>query len=373
MAKRIDLVIVGPSAAIINGSLLRAYNVWRTVKRLSSVRVKYLPITYPIEVLLNLRSIIEGDIIIISGVSPWISSLILLIGKLFGKCILIDVHGSPYYEYVMSNRVELFRKMLLYLNEYISYKLSRNIIVASRGLVNILYTYFKVKPNNKKNIFILPNSVSYLFMDIMKLLKNTDRRRLWDFFIKSKLKVINDEVIVLIAPLPEVFIGNLMAYEELMRMVGDLRNTNIKIVITGIGRGIRYINSSIINAGYLPYIEYALLLLNSRAMILPYPDNAVCGGVRNKVLEAGYCSVPLISTKNGVLHLDAKEWVHYIPLEEIKLSDFLVNMDTRRVKAISENMRDLVFERYLPSMFSYNLLNILRMVLRMYRNRDRKL
>ncbi len=364
MRRDIELLVIGPSATTTTGSLLRPYNIWYTLKGLSTMNVRYLPITYPIEVLLNIRSIIRSNIIIISGVSPWISAMILIVSRLLGKCVILDVHGSPYYEHIMSGRVRIIRELLLYVNEYISYRLSTNIIVASRGLIGILHKYFRVRLN--KRLYVLPNSISYLFMKIIKPLMGIDRRLLWNVLLKPKLNVDidNNDTKIVISPLPDVFIGNLIAYDTLMNMIRELRSNNIRIIITGIRKELKRIDSFIINVGYLPYIDYITLLLNAQAILLPYPNNSVCGGVRNKVLEAGYCGVPLISTKNGVLHLDAKGWIHYIPLEEVQLGNLLINIDTDAIKSISENMRMLILEKYLPNYFSRNLLTILREILR---------
>ncbi len=120
------------------------------------------------------------------------------------------------------------------------------------------------------------------------------------------------------------------------------------------------INKDLITVGYLPYPEYVALLLNSHAILLPYPKNAVCGGIRNKVLEAGYCGVPIISTKNGILHINVKEWVHYIPLEGGMHIKDLIKVVNDVGSRVSSNMRLLIINNYSFSNFAREILKVLR-------------
>jgi glycosyltransferase involved in cell wall biosynthesis len=96
-------------------------------------------------------------------------------------------------------------------------------------------------------------------------------------------------------------------------MLEDMLGKDVLVVVTGT-QNAEKIDDSILATGYLEYVKYVTLVLSADAIILPYPSNAICGGIRNKVLEAGYAGKLVISTKYGMLFVEgAKPWVHYIP------------------------------------------------------------
>ena len=354
--KTFTIAVVGPYGTPTTGSFLRSSNIWHVIKGLKGVRVIYLPITYPVEVLANLRLITSSDLIIVSGVSPWISAIIVFFSILFKKHVIIDVHGSPFYEHLMAGRVSIFRKMLFFVTEHLTYRLSSSIILASKGLLSIISAYLKVRVNDKR-IYIVPNSLNYLFIKIINKLLSIDKRTLRNYIMR-KLKLDEDSKVILV-PLPNVFISNILAYELLRKIVNEINSMgNIKVIVTGIVKS-ESISKGVITTGYLPYPEYAALLLNSSAELLPYPENAVSGGVRNKVLEAGYCGVPIISTRSGVLHSNARAWIHYIPLEDTSIKD-LLNVINDVGLYVSSNMRSLVINEYSLNSFAREILKVLK-------------
>ncbi len=196
------MVIVGPPYGTrTTGSFLRSYNIWHVIKSLRSVRVIYLPITYPVEVLLNLRHIISSDLIIVSGgVSPWISAMIAFLSLLFKKRVVLDIHGSPFYEHLMAGNINIIRKALLFISEYVTYRLSSSIILASGSLINIIAIYLRVNLRSKR-IYVIPNTVNYLFIKTVNRLSTMINKHALRKYILNKLG-LNDSTKIILAPLP---------------------------------------------------------------------------------------------------------------------------------------------------------------------------
>jgi glycosyltransferase involved in cell wall biosynthesis len=359
------ILIIGPSVRLINGSVLRAYNIWDSLRGLRSASIIYLPIRFPLDVLLNLRLISKADIIIISGVPPWISALTSSIARLLNKTVIADVHGSPYYEETLSGRAGLTYRALLYVTEYLTYRLSNYLILASKTLGLVLSRYFRI---NLENAYIINNAITRLFIKIADSLMGIRKDLVWETLVKPILgrdKICN----LLLAPLPSVFVSNLLAYERLRQMIRTvLDRENAIVVVTGLRNKVPH-EDSIVSVGYIPFINYVALVLNSRALLLPYPNNAVCGGIRNKVLEAGYCGIPMISTRAGMLHSDAMEWIHYIPLNEAEPGELKDVLNSGITEVVRENMRELVKRKYLPGHFKAGILGVLLSIIRRSRVR----
>jgi hypothetical protein len=95
---------------------------------------------------------------------------------------------------------------------------------------------------------------------------------------------------------------------------------DVMVIVTGIKEASELSpQDNIIPLGYVSYTSYIALLLSADGVILPYPSNAICGGVRNKVLEAGFCK-KLISTRAGVMHARLLPNVHYITVDNVGIA-----------------------------------------------------
>jgi len=77
---------------------------------------------------LQLPLVFSGDLIIVSGVNPWISAIVSFLGKVMGKVVVVDFHGFARLESVVMNSARFPIKVLLLVSERISYKLSKYII-----------------------------------------------------------------------------------------------------------------------------------------------------------------------------------------------------------------------------------------------------
>jgi glycosyltransferase involved in cell wall biosynthesis len=353
-----SVIIIGPSADTVSGSLLRPINIYYSLKDLKNLEVNYIPIRKIIDLLLQLPLVFSGDLIIVSGVNPWISAIVSFLGKVMGKVVVVDFHGFAWLESVVMNSARFPIKVLLLVSERISYKLSKYIITASRWLANALPYYF----GNRGNVFVLENSVPYIFEKVSdELLERFNIRFLHRYVCGRFIRGSGcSDKLLFIAPLPLIFKSNMLAYEELLRLEGSL-GKEVIIIVTGVkdDKALRGSSNRVFPVRYVDYVDYVVLLLVSDGVFLPYPDNAICGGVRNKVLEAGYCKKPIISSRVGMMHLEALPNVHYIPV-----SSQYLELNENMLKGVAANLGLLIQERYTFNRFKYSFMEILRLTIK---------
>jgi len=305
MHKKISVLIIGPSSDYTFGSLLRPLNIWKALSNFRQIYVKYIPIRSISHILVHLRLVVSSEITILSGINPWVSAIVILIRRLLRRKTIVDIHGFAWLEGSILGE-HIFKRIILFSSEYLAYRLADTVFTASTWLVKVISQYFK----RTREIYVLENSTTYLFEYIVEMLNHIDKDTLRARVEKSlglQLKGL-----ILLAPLPGIFSANMYALKELMRLGENIEGL---ILVTGV-----QCNSlkNIVCLGYVSYVYYVILLLVSDAVILPYPKNAICGGARNKVLEALYLSKPIVSTPTGMMHINAKPGIHYILVEDIK-------------------------------------------------------
>ena len=352
------IIILCPSAEIISGSLLRPLNIFYSLKGFRNLRVKCIPIKRVSDLLLQLWRILHANIIIASGVSPWISAFVAVLGRVLKKKVLVDFHGFAWLEANATNAIGFPMKVLL-VSERISYGSSQYVITASKWLADALARYF----GERKGVFVVENAVPYVFEKVAhKLMKRYNSNTLRKYVCEGVLHCSDClSKLLFIAPLVSVFKSNILAYEELLKLRQFL-GENVLIVVTGINRtDVFDIPSNIVSIGYIDYVDYVALLLSSDGVILPYPSNAICGGVRNKVLEAGFCKKPVISTKVGMMHFKALPMVHYIPFNA------LLEKTVHSVKEwelVAQKLHEIVVQQHSFSLFKHSFLTLLAYTLR---------
>jgi hypothetical protein len=118
------------------------------------------------------------------------------------------------------NSTRFLIRVLLLVSERISYRFPKCIITASRWLANVLSYYF----GNRRNVFVIENSVPYIFEKVVnELLRQFDirflRRYICERFIHSNVCLSK---LLFIAPLPSIFKSNVLAYKELLRLEESL-------------------------------------------------------------------------------------------------------------------------------------------------------
>jgi len=249
--------------------------------------------------------ILSADIAIVSGVNPWISAIVAIVRMLIRKVTVVDFHGSAWYEAsAMGSHGTLF-KTFLFVSECVAYRFSSYIATASTLLAKILNIYFGERP-----VYTIPNALTSAFTRVADTLSKYGKDKLLKVLGEELRKILVGKKILL-APLPDVFKANVLAAQQLESFSKALSDDYL-IVITGTSR---FVKDRVVGVGHLPFVEYVALLLASDAVVLPYPANAVCGGARNKVLEAAYCKKTLITTRAGMMGLITVPNIHYIPFE----------------------------------------------------------
>ena len=349
------VVVVGPSAELISGSLLRPINIYYSLKDFKSVEVDYIPVRGVPDLMLQLKRILSANVIIASGVNPWISALIAVMGRALRRRVIVDFHGFAWLEVSVTNTTVLPVKMLLLVSEKISYKLPHYVTTASPWLSSTLAQYF----GRRENISTIGNSVSYIFEKTAhRMVESYDINILRRYVCEKMLKGKCLNKPILIAPLPSVFKSNILAYKELLRLK-NLMNKDIIIVVTGIKEASELSpQDNIIPIGYVSYTSYIALLLSADGVILPYPSNAICGGARNKVLEAGFCKKPLISTRAGVMHTGLLPNIHYITIYN---AEIVQSFKSEKLREIGEKLGKLIKEKNSLITFKKSVLNLLRL------------
>lgn len=314
--KSIDIILVAPSADMISGSLLRPINIWYSLNAIKGIHAEHVPIKSVSHLLWYIVKLVNSEIVIVSGVNPWVTAIIVLLRRLFKKIIIVDVHGIAWYEASITRSTNFPVRLMLFLSEFISYKYASYLMVASQWLANKLKDIFNV--NGK--IYLLENATTYIFESIVEKLRHYARNFLLDILcsrVKELMNICDIKQLIMLAPLPDVFKSNILAHNMLLKLSNKLPRDTV-VIVTGYNNESRA-QDNIIYLGYLTYPEYVALLLASDAVFIPYPKNAIAGGARNKILEAGYCGKPVITTFTGMIHINAKPMIHYIPLENLKL------------------------------------------------------
>ncbi|WP_052883164.1 glycosyltransferase [Thermoproteus tenax] len=216
----------------------------------------------------------------------------------------------------------------------------------------VLNKYFSIG-----EVFVIENALTPIFENIVTKLKNISIENIRRTLCTS-LEVFDcHRKKIFVAPLPDIFASNILAYEELLKITSML-SQDFVIFVTGLKVKDK-IHRNIVYTGYLSYPMYVALIISSDAAILPYPKNAICGGIRNKILEAGYCGIPIITTATGMLHLPAIPRKHYIPIE-----DFVNNSLPRESwRSIASEFRGLIERNYTFKVFRLSLLRVMKEIL----------
>jgi glycosyltransferase involved in cell wall biosynthesis len=304
-----------------------------------------------------MRKIVNSDIVILSGVNPWTSATVTILGKFLKKFTIVDFHGFAWYEAIVAGNANSILRVVLLVSERLTYTMATYITAASNWLAKVLNEYL-----GTNHVFILPNSVTPIFENIVKRFKHYDVKMLRRFVCSKILDLREcEKYLLFVAPLPKVFTSNVLAYKMLLELINKLPQNAI-VVVTGLNnrdnRG-SYSNR-VIHTGYLTYPKYVALLLSCDAVILPYPSNAICGGARNKVLEAGYCKKPVITTKIGAMHIPALPRIDYILIND--LDEDIVKV-LRKNQTTVMRFSKLVFDRYTYSAFKLSFLRFLKKIL----------
>ena len=123
---------------------------------------------------------------------------------------------------------------------------------------------------------------------------------------KVAAKNAGQENFTCLATLPfDGFLSNELALAYLFEIATEVqkKNSNIKFVVLGGGKKPTPPTSNIFYAGYVPDLRKEILAAG--ICLMPYPDNAVCGGARNKFCDFVALGKVVVSSPEGMRGMQA--------------------------------------------------------------------
>lgn len=115
------------------------------------------------------------------------------------------------------------------------------------------------------------------------------------------------------------FESNRMALEMFFDVAQKMEksNPNIQFRVVGGGNMPLAKSSNVFFTGFVTDLEDELAKAN--LCLMTYPENAVCGGVRNKVCDFLALGRPIVSTKEGMRGFDdCEDGVHFVKAESVE-------------------------------------------------------
>lgn len=227
----------------------------------------------------------------------------IVIAKVLRKPLVLDVHGSPTQERLArpsSVEADLFSKERA---EREAYAVANRIIVVSAELKSFLKTWFGVP---EERIVIVPNGV-----DVGSFRRKVRHYRLSNTRHRLHLRKCS-KLIVFTCP-RDVFPSNEIALNWFLRVmeIVESRRHDVTCLILGGGNIIPTRSKAVAFTGFVDDLH--ALLSNSDVCVLPYPSEAICGGVRNKALEYFAAGKPVVSTSEGMRGIvGAVSGIHYL-------------------------------------------------------------
>ena len=221
----------------------------------------------------------------------WMRTLGIRLSLLLSKPLVFDIHGSATQELEASGRAKLSRVRDVEQVEAKALATADIVIVVSPELKHFLRTRFAV-PEDR--MLLVPNGVD---LGRYRLSPTNDQLR----EARERLHIPHgNRIITFTCPRSEGFLSNELALEWFFQAVRilDSRRNDLTVLILGGGKIVPSSSSSVVYAGFVEDLPGVLAL--SDTCVLPYPPNAVCGGVRNKTLEYFAAGKPVVSTTEGM-------------------------------------------------------------------------
>lgn len=300
------------------------------------VRFKDLPSLYLLSRFLrHLIGRLEPDLIYAHEPTNILAAAIARVGRVPHLPIVGDLHGLSSIEmraWGNPATVPIFRAI-----ERSCTQLSSELIVASRDIKDELTR----RRQTTARIHIIRNCV-----DTSEFFPIQDKRALRD-----RLELPPESKIVAFTA-PRTFTPNVMAIYLLYRAASILERRSPHILFLILGGGEIPPDPRPGNVRYTGQVPNLNLYLNACDLaVAPYPSRAVCGGLRNKVLEYWACGLPVVSTQEGMRGFTCSRAAvpaliaDYDP-ESIATAIERVANDTALAKELSEEARNRVLTEY---------------------------
>ena len=264
--------------------------------------------------------------------------------------VVFDFHSSAVFEYMhlfshsLSNWSSTYR---IKKNEFVEkFILSQmcNVITVSTRLKSFLINHY----HTDTPLHVVSNGAPESYFKLPKAQRspytNTDK----------------SVIALLIAP--KGFISNNRAVEMARKIseVLESQQSNVRIVIAG-GGWHKELDSNFEVVGFvdniMDYIDFADICL------LPYPNDAVCGGVRTKAVEYLARKKILLTTKEGISGFSGIEHMESVITCSDSISEFaeaiiMVSNDLEKYRYIGENGFRIAEEKYGYSEIAQTILSI---------------
>jgi glycosyltransferase involved in cell wall biosynthesis len=214
----------------------------------------------------------------------------MLVAKLLRKPLVIDIHGSPTQELLARAPAEAAELTSKERAERQAYAVASVVIVVSAELKVFLKTWFSVP---EERLVIVPNGV-----DISSFQRAVPEDRLRN--IKETLHFRKSNKLIVFTCPRVGFLSNEIALIWFLKVIESIesRRKDATCLILGRGKIIPSRSKAVVYAGFVNDLPAVLSI--SDVCVLPYPPEAICGGVRNKAVEYFAAGRPVVSTSEGM-------------------------------------------------------------------------
>lgn len=213
------------------------------------------------------------------------------LSRFLSKPLVFDIHGSATEELEASGRCSPDRLADIEKAEAKSLAVADRVVVVSPELKQFLRNRFGV-PEDR--LSLVPNGVDLDSYEVEATKEQLQR-------VRERLCVPDtNRVITFTCPRIKDFLSNEIALKWFFEVIPmlDSRRKDLTVLILGGGEIVPSPSSSVLYPGFVENLP--IVLAASDVCVLPYPKNAVCGGVRNKALEYFAAGKPVVSTTEGM-------------------------------------------------------------------------
>jgi glycosyltransferase involved in cell wall biosynthesis len=250
----------------------------------------------------------QPDIVYAQETLPGISAWLTFVLKKPQKCRLVfDFHTLSAFEYATRlnsapNRLNQLTQLIkTYIAQGILINANKPIIAASQSIIDLIPKWYKTLPDQ---IYCASNGVAD---DLLKI----NAADFVDPYLKLRfLNPINSniqstKIVAVIAPKTFSFPTNDMSVAMTVEIAQYLesRQPNIQIVVIGREQSVleQPLPSNLSFTGFLPQrSDFLAHLVYADVGLLPFSQEAVAGGARNKALDYLACKKLVVSTPEGL-------------------------------------------------------------------------
>lgn len=242
------------------------------------------------------------DIVYAQETLPGLAAWIVFTLKKQGKCRLVfDFHTLSAFEYwtrltSAPNRFNQFTQLIkTYIAQGILINANKPIIAASRSIIDLIPQWYKTLP---RQIYCVSNGVADDLLNVSPASQ-----------VDPYEKLRPAKIVTVIAPKTFSFPTNDMSVSMTLQVAEYLESRQQDIHLVVIGRDgdrlERPLSSNITFTGFLPKrSDFLAHLVHADVGLLPFSQEAVAGGARNKALDYLACQKLVVSTPEGLRGLE---------------------------------------------------------------------